>query len=65
MPQHYGVGRPYAHSHTQEVNQHLHPSLRNVPDFNTKDKARNASSVSGLLPQDAAKLGFFVEKQII
>ena len=31
-------------------------ALRNVPDFVTKDKARNAFSVSGSLPQDAAKI---------
>ena len=31
-------------------------ALRNVPDFVTKDKARNASSVPGFVPQDAAKV---------
>ena len=29
---------------------------RNLPDFREKDKARNASSVLGFLPQDDAKL---------
>ena len=62
--EHYGVG-PYAYSHIQEVIRNSSSFHRNVPDFTEKDKARNASSVSGLLPQDATKLGLFVDKQII
>ena len=53
--EHYGV-EPYAYSHIQEVIRNSSSFHRNVPDFTEKDKARNASSVSGLLPQDAAKL---------
>ena len=48
--EHYGVG-PYAYSHIQEVIRNSSSFHRNVPDFTEKDKARNASSVSGLLPK--------------
>ena len=53
--EHYGVG-PYAYSHIQEVIRNSSSFHRNVPDFTEKDKARNASSVPGLLSQDAANL---------
>ena len=48
---------PYANvQHTGDGRLSSSFDYRNLPDFVVKDKARNASSVSGLLPQDAAKI---------
>ena len=57
MPEHIGV-EPYVNALTYRRDEPSYFILLflKFAEFTLKDKARNASSVSGFLPQDAAKV---------